>query len=192
MKRTPGPPRRPSRTTDSHDDATLLTTLEALLNVLPAVASPEKAPKLDAHLAGGLQRLRCPGEAPQARLCRTGSGARQTVAASHRHGRRRRRRYRRRGGLTVDRRRHPPATSPYLGDQLSPRGRRPHPSVLRPGPVVCRPVRPDDGLLLGRCPGPGGPRHRAADRQRRQDAAHRGLHPGCGRDRGRRAGLRPP
>ena len=34
-----------------HDDATLLTTLEALLNVLPAVASPEKAPKLEAHLA---------------------------------------------------------------------------------------------------------------------------------------------
>ena len=33
------------------DDATLLTTLEALLNVLPAVASPEKAPKLEAHLA---------------------------------------------------------------------------------------------------------------------------------------------
>ncbi|MGA2699556.1 MAG: DUF1156 domain-containing protein [Isosphaeraceae bacterium] len=34
-----------------HDDATLLTTLEALLNVLPAVASTEKAPKLEAHLA---------------------------------------------------------------------------------------------------------------------------------------------
>jgi len=34
-----------------HDDATLLTTLEALLNVLPAVASSEKAPKLEAHLA---------------------------------------------------------------------------------------------------------------------------------------------
>ena len=33
------------------DDATLLTTLEALLNVLPAVANPEKAPKLEAHLA---------------------------------------------------------------------------------------------------------------------------------------------
>ncbi len=33
------------------EDATLLTTLEALLNVLPAVASPEKAPKLEAHLA---------------------------------------------------------------------------------------------------------------------------------------------
>ena len=33
------------------DDATMLTTLEALLNVLPAVASPEKAPKLEAHLA---------------------------------------------------------------------------------------------------------------------------------------------
>lgn len=34
------------------DDATLLTALEALLNVLPAVASPEKAPKLDANLSG--------------------------------------------------------------------------------------------------------------------------------------------
>ena len=34
------------------DDATLLTALEALLNVLPAVASTEKAPKLEAHLAG--------------------------------------------------------------------------------------------------------------------------------------------
>jgi putative DNA methylase len=34
------------------DDATLLTALEALLNVLPAMASPEKAPKLDAGLAG--------------------------------------------------------------------------------------------------------------------------------------------
>jgi putative DNA methylase len=34
------------------DDATLLTALEALLNVLPAVANPEKAPKLDANLAG--------------------------------------------------------------------------------------------------------------------------------------------
>jgi len=34
-----------------HDDATLLTTLEALLNVLPAVANPERAPKLEAHLA---------------------------------------------------------------------------------------------------------------------------------------------
>jgi hypothetical protein len=33
------------------DDATLLTTLEALLNVLPAVASTEKTPKLEAHLA---------------------------------------------------------------------------------------------------------------------------------------------
>ncbi len=33
------------------DDATMLTTLEALLNVLPAVASTEKAPKLEAHLA---------------------------------------------------------------------------------------------------------------------------------------------
>ncbi len=29
-----------------------MTALEALLNVLPAVASPEKAPKLDANLAG--------------------------------------------------------------------------------------------------------------------------------------------
>ncbi|MFI5458095.1 MAG: hypothetical protein ACHRXM_21890 [Isosphaerales bacterium] len=34
------------------DDATLLTALEALLNVLPAVGNPEKAPKLDANLAG--------------------------------------------------------------------------------------------------------------------------------------------
>src|SRR5208337_5151067 len=33
------------------DDATLLTTLEALLNALPAVASTEEAPKLEAHLA---------------------------------------------------------------------------------------------------------------------------------------------
>ena len=33
------------------DDATLLTALEALLNVLPAVANPDKAPKLEAHLA---------------------------------------------------------------------------------------------------------------------------------------------
>ena len=33
------------------DDATLLTTLEALLNVLPTLASTEKAPKLEAHLA---------------------------------------------------------------------------------------------------------------------------------------------
>ena len=34
------------------DDATLLTALEALLNVLPAVANSEKNPKLDANLAG--------------------------------------------------------------------------------------------------------------------------------------------
>ncbi len=34
------------------EDATLLTALEALLNVLPAVANPEKAPKLDANLSG--------------------------------------------------------------------------------------------------------------------------------------------
>ena len=34
------------------EDATLLTALEALLNVLPAVLSPDKAPKLDANLAG--------------------------------------------------------------------------------------------------------------------------------------------
>jgi putative DNA methylase len=34
------------------EDATLLTALEALLNVLPAVANPEKGPKLDANLAG--------------------------------------------------------------------------------------------------------------------------------------------
>ena len=34
------------------EDATLLTALEALLNVLPVVASQEKAPKLDANLAG--------------------------------------------------------------------------------------------------------------------------------------------
>jgi adenine-specific DNA methylase len=34
------------------DDTTMLTALEALLNVLPAVANPEKAPKLDANLAG--------------------------------------------------------------------------------------------------------------------------------------------
>jgi putative DNA methylase len=34
------------------EDATLLTALEALLNVLPAVATPDKAPKLDANLAG--------------------------------------------------------------------------------------------------------------------------------------------
>jgi putative DNA methylase len=46
------------------NDATLLTTLEALLNVLPAVASTEKAPKLEAHLAaassdwGALEKLR--------------------------------------------------------------------------------------------------------------------------------------
>ena len=33
-------------------DATLLTALEALLNVLPAVSNPDKAPKLDANLAG--------------------------------------------------------------------------------------------------------------------------------------------
>jgi putative DNA methylase len=34
------------------DDATLLTALEALLNVLPAVANLDKAPKLDASLGG--------------------------------------------------------------------------------------------------------------------------------------------
>jgi putative DNA methylase len=34
------------------EDPTLLTALEALLNVLPAVATPEKVPKLDANLAG--------------------------------------------------------------------------------------------------------------------------------------------
>lgn len=34
------------------EDATLLTALEALLNVLPAMANPEKAPKLDASLSG--------------------------------------------------------------------------------------------------------------------------------------------
>jgi len=34
------------------DDATLLTALEALLNVLPAVGNPEKGPRLDANLAG--------------------------------------------------------------------------------------------------------------------------------------------
>jgi putative DNA methylase len=34
------------------DDATLLTALEALLDVLPAMASPERAPKRDANLAG--------------------------------------------------------------------------------------------------------------------------------------------
>ena len=34
------------------EDATLLTALEALLNVLPAVANPEKGTKLDANLAG--------------------------------------------------------------------------------------------------------------------------------------------
>jgi putative DNA methylase len=34
------------------EDATLLTALEALLNVLPAVPNPEKGPKLDANLAG--------------------------------------------------------------------------------------------------------------------------------------------
>jgi hypothetical protein len=34
------------------DDATLLTAMEALLNVLPAVANPDKAPKLDPNLAG--------------------------------------------------------------------------------------------------------------------------------------------
>jgi hypothetical protein len=33
------------------EDATLLTTLEALLKVLPTVASTEKVPKLEAHLA---------------------------------------------------------------------------------------------------------------------------------------------
>jgi adenine-specific DNA methylase len=34
------------------DDTTMLTALEALLNVLPAVANPDKALKLDANLAG--------------------------------------------------------------------------------------------------------------------------------------------
>ena len=34
------------------EDATLLTALEALLNVLPAVSNTEKVPKLDANLAG--------------------------------------------------------------------------------------------------------------------------------------------
>jgi len=34
------------------DDPTLLTALEAFLNVLPAVANPGKGGKLDPHLAG--------------------------------------------------------------------------------------------------------------------------------------------
>ena len=34
------------------EDATLLTALEALLNVLPAVTNPERASKLDANLSG--------------------------------------------------------------------------------------------------------------------------------------------
>ena len=34
------------------DDATLLTALEALLNVLPAMANPEKAKKVDPNLVG--------------------------------------------------------------------------------------------------------------------------------------------
>ncbi len=34
------------------EDATLLTALEALLNVLPALANPETGPKLDVNLAG--------------------------------------------------------------------------------------------------------------------------------------------
>jgi hypothetical protein len=51
------------------DDATLLTAREALLNVLPAAAGREKAPKLDASLAGAssdwdaLEKLRRPGPA---------------------------------------------------------------------------------------------------------------------------------
>jgi hypothetical protein len=52
---TPCPRRGESTVPDTFSalgDTTLLTALEALLNVLPAVPNLDKAPKLDANLAG--------------------------------------------------------------------------------------------------------------------------------------------
>ena len=50
--RIPGPRRKAIEDYGLLEDATLLTALEALLNVLPVVPNLEKAPKLDANLTG--------------------------------------------------------------------------------------------------------------------------------------------
>ena len=173
------------------DDATLLTTLEALLNVLPAVANPEKAPKLEAHLAAAssdfdaLEKLRKLAFAEQ-----VPEPAKQLLAPHRREPKTTR--IATTGRRTVDSDDIP--LLPAHTWETSYRHEDGDLVRLFYVPALSCAVQYDrttgyfsaDALALGR------PRHRTAHRQRRQDAAHRGLHAGRRRDRGHRAGLRPP